>query len=53
MKELFVNLPYIGSFVLGIGSFFTPCILPLIPAYISYITGLSVEDLKSKDKKLT
>lgn len=52
MTELFYSLPYVASFLLGIMSFFTPCILPLIPAYISYITGLSVEELKSEDKKI-
>lgn len=28
----------------GFLSFFSPCILPLIPAYITYITGTTVED---------
>jgi len=34
------------AFGAGVGSFFTPCVFPLIPAYISYITGISVEELQ-------
>ncbi len=36
------------SFTAGILSFLSPCILPLIPAYLSYITGVSVENLKAE-----
>jgi len=34
------------AFVSGIASFFTPCILPLIPVYLSFITGISVDELQ-------
>lgn len=37
-----VSLPI--AFGAGFLSFFSPCILPLIPAYIMYITGISAED---------
>ncbi len=37
-----VSLPI--AFSAGFLSFFSPCILPLIPAYITYITGTTVED---------
>ena len=30
---------------MGIVSFISPCILPLIPSYVSYITGISFDDL--------
>jgi cytochrome c-type biogenesis protein len=32
-------------FLAGVLSFFSPCVLPLVPAYVSYITGESVADL--------
>lgn len=32
------------AFVAGFLSFFSPCILPLIPVYIMYMTGVSLED---------
>jgi len=40
------------SFIAGILSFFSPCILPLIPIYISYITGVSVEELQKGEKEI-
>ena len=33
------------AFLAGLISFFSPCVLPLIPAYFSFITGFSMEDL--------
>jgi len=38
------------SFIAGVLSFVSPCILPLIPAYISYISGASIKELTSEDK---
>jgi cytochrome c-type biogenesis protein len=34
------------AFSAGVLSFFSPCVLPLIPSYITYITGLSFGQLK-------
>ncbi|MCP3178033.1 MAG: cytochrome c biogenesis CcdA family protein [Desulfuromonadales bacterium] len=34
------------AFSAGILSFFSPCVLPLIPSYLTYITGLSFGQLK-------
>ena len=34
------------AFSAGLLSFFSPCFLPLVPAYLIYITGLSFEELK-------
>jgi len=34
----------------GLLSFISPCVLPLLPVYISYITGLSIEDLTAKER---
>ncbi len=39
-----------ASFIAGILTFVSPCILPLIPAFISLITGISVENLQSSKK---
>ena len=40
------------AFIGGIITFVSPCVLPLIPIYIAYITGISVKDLKdSKSEK--
>lgn len=33
------------AFVAGLASFLSPCVLPLLPVYLSYISGVSVERL--------
>lgn len=33
----------------GVGSFFSPCILPIIPAFISYLSGTSIQELSRTD----
>lgn len=40
------------AFGAGFISFFSPCILPMIPAYIMYITGVSIEEDLSEKKLL-
>ncbi len=42
----------IAAFVAGLVSFLSPCVLPLVPGYVSLISGASVEELQSKDRKL-
>ncbi len=44
------NITYSAAIVAGLLSFFSPCILPLIPAYFSFITGLTLDEL-TQDKK--
>ncbi|MBI1976702.1 MAG: cytochrome c biogenesis protein CcdA [Candidatus Omnitrophica bacterium] len=34
-------------FLAGVLTFLSPCVLPLIPSYISYITGASIEELQT------
>ncbi len=38
-------VPYPAAFLAGLLSFFSPCILPLIPVYFTFISGTSVEGL--------
>ena len=40
------------AFLAGLISFLSPCVLPLIPGYISYISGTSLEKLIEKKKNL-
>lgn len=42
------QITYIGAFVAGLLSFLSPCVLPLIPSYITYITGISFADLDAE-----
>lgn len=43
----------IAAFVAGLVSFLSPCVLPLVPGYVSLISGASVEELQSADRRLT
>jgi len=40
------------AFLAGLISFLSPCVLPLIPGYISYISGTSFNELVEKKKNL-
>lgn len=35
------------AFLVGVVSFFTPCVLPLLPGYLSYVSGVSGQELES------
>jgi cytochrome c-type biogenesis protein len=39
------TITFPAAFAAGLLSFFSPCILPLIPAYFTFITGFSLEEL--------
>jgi cytochrome c-type biogenesis protein len=45
MTQAVPQISLIAAFSAGLLSFVSPCVLPLVPSYISYITGLSVEQL--------
>jgi cytochrome c-type biogenesis protein len=45
------NISLFAAFTAGLISFISPCVLPLIPAYLSFISGVSVEEMKSRDKR--
>src|SRR5580704_16042607 len=36
------------AFLAGLVSFVSPCVLPMVPAYLSLLTGESLEDLKTQ-----
>jgi cytochrome c-type biogenesis protein len=42
----------IAAFVAGIVSFLSPCVLPLVPGYVSLISGAGVEELQSQQAGL-
>ena len=47
---MLINL--IIAFGAGLISFISPCVLPLIPGYISYISGESLDDIIQQKKKI-
>lgn len=42
----------IAAFVAGLISFLSPCVLPLVPGYVSLISGAGVDELKSHEGQL-
>jgi len=50
VENLFTFFAVFGA---GLVSFFSPCVIPLIPAYVSYLTGVSVDRLREGEFKRT
>src|SRR4029434_6541962 len=44
------NVSVFTAFFAGLVSFLSPCVLPLVPGYISIISGSSLEQLKAQQK---
>lgn len=40
------NVTLLAAFGAGVLSFISPCVLPLIPGYLSYVSGLSLDDMR-------
>jgi cytochrome c-type biogenesis protein len=47
-----VNTTVFAAFGVGMVSFISPCVLPLVPGYLSAVSGVSVADLRSGDRGL-
>ena len=47
-----MNTTLFIAFLAGLISFLSPCVLPLIPGYISYISGTSLEKLVERKNNL-
>ena len=46
------TVTYPAALLAGLLSFFSPCVLPLIPAYFTFITGLSLDELTAETKEI-
>jgi cytochrome c-type biogenesis protein len=42
------DVPIYMAFLAGLISFLSPCVLPLVPGYVSFISGVSLEQLGEK-----
>ena len=40
-----------AAFLAGLFSFVSPCVLPLVPGYISFVSGVSLEDIEKNKKQ--
>lgn len=44
------EVTFFGALLGGILAFMSPCILPILPGYLSFITGVTLEELEAQDK---
>jgi len=44
-----IEVTLAGALIAGLLSFLSPCVLPLVPAYLSYISGVSVNELRQHE----
>jgi cytochrome c-type biogenesis protein len=44
-----LDISYVAAAGGGLVSFLSPCVLPLVPAYLCYVTGKSLEELTGED----
>jgi cytochrome c-type biogenesis protein len=42
------SVSFAVAFLAGLLSFVSPCVLPLVPAYLGFITGMSLDDLQEQ-----
>ncbi|HET8792228.1 MAG TPA: cytochrome c biogenesis protein CcdA, partial [Nitrososphaeraceae archaeon] len=47
------EISIIVSAIAGMGSFFSPCILPILPAFISYLSGTTLHELGNLNSEKT
>jgi cytochrome c-type biogenesis protein len=47
MPEI-AGIGVVSAFLAGVVSFLSPCVLPLVPGYVSYVAGRSLEELKQE-----
>ena len=39
------------AFAAGVFSFLSPCVLPLIPSYLSFVSGVSLDEMRSEQAR--
>src|SRR5829696_6539722 len=52
LREL-VEISILISALAGAGSFFSPCILPIIPAFVSYLSGTVLTEVQGQNPSLS
>jgi cytochrome c-type biogenesis protein len=48
MLETTATVGFATAFLAGVISFLSPCVLPLVPGYLSYVAGTSLEELRDR-----
>src|SRR2546429_9479420 len=45
------HLGLLAAFGAGIVSFLSPCVFPLVPGYLSYLAGTTLQDVQEKERR--
>src|SRR5688500_20405091 len=45
-----VDTTVIAAFAVGFVSFISPCVLPLVPGYLSAVSGVSLTEIKDRER---
>ena len=45
------SISLFAAFFAGLVSFFSPCVLPLVPAYLSFVSGMSVDQMQREEDR--
>jgi cytochrome c-type biogenesis protein len=48
-----VDTTVVAAFAVGFVSFISPCVLPLVPGYLSAVSGVSISELRSGERQLS
>ena len=43
------DLSYVGAFIAGLLSFLSPCVLPLVPPYLCFLSGVTLDQAANRD----
>jgi cytochrome c-type biogenesis protein len=46
MQDMALDIGYVSAVGAGALSFLSPCVLPLVPPYLCYMAGVSVDDFR-------
>ncbi len=48
-----VDTTVVAAFAVGFVSFISPCVLPLVPGYLSAVSGVSLAEIQGEDRRLS
>lgn len=51
MQGLSVDVSFPLAFAAGLLSFLSPCVLPVVPSYVTFVSGVTLEELREGDRR--
>src|SRR6186713_366564 len=49
LGRMHADVTYLAALIAGLVSFLSPCVLPLVPPYLIYLTGATIEHVENKE----